>query len=102
MYNAMMTYHFKPEFVKEGIAKWKKDIATIICDQPGFIRVQLYSNSNGTVVAIGSWNEQANAEAFMRKGVFSTLLKDLDEMMVQLPQGTNYHLDVFEEATKKD
>lgn len=97
MYTAIMNYFFKPEYVDEGVSLWKKHIGELLEEQEGFIRAQLYSNSNGSVIAIGNWQNQSDAEIFMRKGDFARLLKVLEPMMEKMPQGSNYELEFFEE-----
>lgn len=95
MYTAIMNYYFKPEYVDEGVALWRQMIGEHLEEQEGFIRAQLYSNVNGSVIAIGNWQNQADAETYMRKGDFARLLKVLEPMMEKMPQGSNYELEYF-------
>ena len=96
MYTAVMAYFFKPESVKEGIDLWKSHIGAEVTKQPGFIRAQVYSHETGKVIAIGSWQDKTDAETYMRKGDFANLLKVIEPLMVELPQGSTYQLEFFE------
>lgn len=98
MYTAIMNYYFKLEFVDQGVALWKKKIGEVVVSQPGFIHAQLYSGENGSVIAIGSWENRSDAEAYMKKGDFAELLKALEPMMEKPPQGSNYKLEYSTKA----
>lgn len=98
MFHAIMTYHFYPQHLQEASALWHTQVARIIAKQPGFIRVQFYTNADGTAVAIGSWEAKEYADDFMKTGVFANLLKDLEHMMSEVPRGGPYALEYFEEA----
>lgn len=97
MHNAIMTYHFKPERLEEAITIWQSGVANHIIKQPGFIRVQFYTEASGTAIAIGSWESQAHADAFMKTGVFANLLEAFGACMAQPPRGGQYDLVYFEE-----
>lgn len=102
MYTAIMNYYFKPDFVTQGVALWKQLIGANLASQNGFVRAQLYSHTNGNVIAVGTWKSQSDAENYMRKGDFATLLKQLEPMMEKLPQGSNYTLEYFEKNDDTD
>lgn len=97
MYTAIMMYHFKPERLVEAFALWRDGVANRITLQPGFIAVQFFHEPGGKAIAIGQWESQSHAEAFMRTGVFADLLKSFDGMMMESPHGGAYTLAYSEQ-----
>lgn len=85
MYTAMVTYTFRPEALEEGVAIWEAEVLSRVQAQPGFRGVQLYTRADGAMLAVGSWNRQEDAQAFMRTGVFKDLTARLAPLMTQPP-----------------
>lgn len=98
MHNAIMKYTFKPERLEEAVQIWKSGVADKIGKQPGFIRVQFYTQPNGEALAIGSWESKEDAENFMKTGVFADILKTFGDCMQEQPRGGEYNLVYFEQV----
>jgi len=98
MHNAIMKYSFKPERLEEAVTLWKTGVADKIGRQPGFIRVQFYTQETGEAIAIGSWETKEHAETFMKTGVFADILKTFGDCMQEQPRGGEYNLVYFEQV----
>ena len=97
MYNAIIRYNFKPEKIKDAIKLWEDGVYKKITEQEGFIRVQLYSNEDGEVIAIGSWEDKKYADAFMQTGVFKNVLETFNEYLQEIPRNKIFDLEFFQE-----
>jgi len=86
MYTAMVTYHFRPEALAEGVAVWEEEVLGKVQEQPGFRGVQLYTRPDGAMLAIGTWDRPEDAQAFMRTGVFKELTARLEPLMNRPPE----------------
>jgi len=95
MYNAFVFYRFKPEKLEEAKNIWQQGILGKIKEQPGFIRVQFYSKENGQAIALGSWETQEHAQAFMRTGVFADIKDSFGECLLEAPNPEEFKLDYF-------
>lgn len=95
MYHAIMKYAFKPEKLQEATKIWEEGVAGGIVNQPGFIRVQFYTEPSGEAIAIGSWESKEHADAFMKTGVFADILKTFEDCMQAQPRGGAYTLEYF-------
>ncbi len=98
MHNAIMKYNFKPERLEEAVRIWKSGVADKIGKQPGFIRVQFYTQPNGEALAIGSWESKEDADTFMKTGVFADIIKTFGDCMQDQPRGGEYSLVYFEQV----
>ncbi|MCG8480812.1 MAG: antibiotic biosynthesis monooxygenase [Spirochaetales bacterium] len=98
MHTAMMQYRFVPERLEEACSIWRREVLDVARGHEGFVRMQLYSQSNGEALAIGTWESHDHAEAFMRTGVFKTLLARLEGMTVDQPIPSRWVLRSFAEA----
>lgn len=90
MYTAIMHYQFHPHHLEAGVKLWLDQVADTIVQQPGFISVQFFHEPSGKAIAIGQWEGQAYAEAYMATGVFAQLLKGYEGMLLEPPRGGTY------------
>lgn len=86
MYTAIVRYFFEPSAMEEAIVLWEAEVLSKVQAQPGFAGVQLYAGPEGEVLAIGSWEAQEYAQAFMRTGVFKDLTERLAPLMTRNPE----------------
>jgi len=99
MYTATMEYQFKPKDVAEGCRIWRETVLEIARGRKGFVRMQLFSQTTGPVLAMGTWESKQDAEAFMRTGVFITLKEKLAPLMQGEPQQRLWNLEVFADSS---
>lgn len=95
MHNTIVKYKFKTENLNEAIELWKSGVYDKVKNQKGFIRVQLYSNEDGTCIAIGSWENKEDAQNFMKTGVFKDILKSFGDFLIEKPELKEYDLKYF-------
>lgn len=99
MYTAIVRYRFRPEALQEAVAIWETDVLSQISRQPGFVRVQLYlREEQGEMMAVGTWEAQANAQAFMQTGVFKRLTEAYAGMLREAPEQGPWEMKHFIEA----
>jgi quinol monooxygenase YgiN len=96
MYTATMFYHIKAEYFEEVCDIWNKEIMEHAKVQPGFVRMQ-FLVSKPDALAIGTWNSQADAQAFMGTGVFKDLMKTIEPMLVKRPEPKIWDLKFYAE-----
>jgi quinol monooxygenase YgiN len=96
MYTATMLYHFKDETFDFACETWKSEIIEHAKAQPGFIRMQLLVD-RPKALAIGTWENNAAARAFMETGVFKRLIAKLQDATTEQPQQSIWELKYFEE-----
>ena len=99
MYTATMEYQFKPDDLAEGCRIWRETVLETARSRKGFVRMQLFSQTAGNVLAMGTWESKENAEAFMQTGVFITLKQKLAPIMLKEPQQRLWNLEVFADST---
>jgi len=95
MHNAHIVYKFKDGKLEEGLKLWEEAVFNKIKDAEGFVRVQLYTNSN-EMMAIGTWEEKSFAENFMKTGVFKDIMSSFSELLEETPVNKTYDLRYFE------
>jgi quinol monooxygenase YgiN len=95
MYTATMLYHFKPESFAQACEIWKNEILEHAKTQKGFVRMQLLAASP-RAMAIGTWEDNLHARAFMETGVFKRLMEKLQTMAAEPPQQSIWDLKYFE------
>lgn len=98
MYTATMQYHFKPGCINRGVELWKEEILEHAALQPGFVRMQLLV-AGEDAMAIGTWEAQADAQAFMQTGVFQSLLARLEDMLAERPVPRVWDLRLYTEQS---
>jgi quinol monooxygenase YgiN len=96
MYTATMIYHFKDDSFDAACEIWKKEIFEHAKSQPGFVRMQLLV-ARPKAMAIGTWEDNAHARAFMETGVFKRMVGTVQGMMAEQPQQTVWDLKYFAE-----
>lgn len=96
MYNAKIVYQFKEGKLEEGIKIWEDGVYNKIASADGFIRVQLYTWDN-SMMAIGSWDNKAKADEFMKTGVFKDVMGSFGELLEERPVNKSVELQFFEE-----
>ena len=97
MYTSIMNYCFKPEKLDEAVGMWKTAVVDSIQKQPGFVRVQFYTQASGKAMAMGSWEQKENAEDFMNTGIFKEMLSKFESYMDEMPRHEKFNLEVFEQ-----
>ena len=98
MYTATMRYYFKPEEMVKCIEKWEEQVLEIAEEQEGFVRMQFLVKENGETMAIGTWEEKENAEAFMKTGIFKKILEEFEPFMTAKPVGEIWSTVLHSEA----
>ncbi len=94
-----MEYQFKPEQVALGCQIWRETVLEAARNRKGFVRMQLFSQTSGNVLAMGTWESKGNAEAFMQTGVFVTLKEKLSPLMLKEPQQRLWNLEGFADTS---
>lgn len=98
MYTATVIYEFKEEAFEEACSLWEKEILAHGQKQPGFVRMQ-FLTASPRAMAVGSWEDESYAQAFMQTGVFKKLLEKLSPMLVGDPRPQIWNLKYFAEST---
>jgi len=99
MYTATMEYQFRPDELAKGCQIWQETVLEAARKRKGFVRMQLFSQASGNVLALGTWKAKSDAEAFMQTGVFITLKERLAPLMLKEPQQRLWNLEVFADAS---
>jgi len=94
MYTATMMYHFKDEAFDLACEVWKNEILDHARSQKGFVRMQ-FLTARPKALAIGTWEDNRYARAFMEMGVFKRLMGRLQAMVAEQPQQTIWDLKYF-------
>jgi len=89
-----MRYVFKEWNFDEACALWRTIVLAEAKKAPGLVRME-FLTSSPQAMAIGIWEEKANAESFMRTGVFKRLMEKLSGMIVADPKAEQWELDSF-------
>lgn len=97
MYTATMEYTFRPEAFDQACQIWREVVLDAAARQPGFVRMQFLTSQPGAL-AIGTWQDKASAEAFMRTGVFKVLMDRIESLCAARPQPRTWELAWFREA----
>lgn len=85
MYTATMNYRFRPDSFERACELWRSHVLELAKTQPGFVRMQ-FLTAAPEAMAIGTWREKSCAEDFMKTGVFTRLLAELEGMCENPPQ----------------
>jgi len=96
MYTATMLYRFTEESFDQACEIWKNEIMEHARAQPGFVRMQLLV-ARPNALALGTWEDNADARRFMETGVFKRLLARLSSMVASAPEQTIWDLKYFAE-----
>ena len=94
MYTATMLYHFKDEAFDLACEIWKSEILDLAKSQKGFVKMQ-FLTARPKAMAMGTWEDNLNARAFMETGVFKKLMGRLATMVTEQPQQTIWDLKYF-------
>ncbi len=94
MYTATMVYSFKEPSFDAACEIWKNEILEHARSQPGFVRMQLLA-ARPRAMAIGTWESNQAARAFMETGVFKQLMSRLQPMIDGQPQQTIWELRYY-------
>lgn len=97
MYTATMNYRFRPEAFEKACELWRTHVLDLAKAQPGFVRMQFLAAAP-EAQAIGTWKEKSFAEAFMKTGVFTRLMVELEGLCETPPQPRVWDLRWFEPA----
>lgn len=84
MYKATMLYDFHPECFQKACELWEQIVFQKAVKQPGLVQMLLLAN-NPSALAIGIWENQSQAMAFMETGVFKDFIAASKEMIRQDP-----------------
>lgn len=96
MYTATAHYQFKDNAIDEAALIWKEEILDLAKHQPGFVRMQ-FLVQGCDALAIGNWESQKDAQAFMQTGIFVQLKKRLEALSKREPIVTHWQLKYFEQ-----
>jgi len=94
MYTATMQYQFKEESFEQACEIWKNEILEHAKSQKGFIRMQ-FLTARPRALAIGTWEDNLHARAFMETGAFKTLMGRLQAMVAGQPEQTIWDLKYY-------
>ena len=97
MYTATMNYRFKTQDFDKACKLWENHVLSAAKTQAGFVRMQFLTNSP-QAMAIGTWKAKADAEAFMKTGVFVRLMAELEAYCDGKPTPQTWELKYFTEA----
>lgn len=94
MYTATMIYPVKSESIQDFVSLWEEKIMNLAIKQTGFIRMQLLIR-DGEAMALGTWTDKSNAEAFMALGPFKDLMNAVSGMLTGDPAPTIWDLAAY-------
>ncbi len=94
MYTATMLYTFRDESFTQACEIWRDEILEHARTQKGFVRMQLLA-ARPRALAIGTWEDNLHARAFMETGVFKVLMGKLQSLVSEQPQQTIWDLKYF-------
>ncbi len=97
MYTATMNYLFKKESFDGACELWEQKVLGLAAAQPGFVRMQLLVRPP-EAMAIGTWEDESYAQAFMQTGVFKDLMETLQPYLETDPKARIWNLLYFKEA----
>ena len=92
-----MNYRFKPEVFDEACSLWEHHVFDSARKQAGFVRMQLLVDTP-QAMAIGTWRNKSDAEAFMQTGVFKKLMAAIEGYCDGQPTPHIWELRNFSEA----
>ena len=95
MHNAHIIYKFKKGKLEDGVKIWEEAVCDKIKEAEGFVRVQLYT-CDDEMMAIGTWEEKAFADDFMKTGIFKDIMTSFGELLEERPINKTYELRFFE------
>jgi quinol monooxygenase YgiN len=94
MYTATMLYTFRDEGFDRACEIWRDEILEHARTQEGFVRMQ-FLTARPRALAIGTWEDNRHARAFMETGVFKRLMEKLLGLVSEQPQQTIWELEYF-------
>lgn len=98
MFTATMEYIFKDNKLVEAGEIWENDVLVLAKKQPGFVRMQFLTGADGKrALAIGTWEDKSNAEAFMQTGVFKDLMEKIKDTLEEDPKPLIWDLKYYAE-----
>lgn len=98
LYTATVVYEFKKESFEEACRLWEKEVMVLGRQQPGFVRMQ-FLTASPRAMAIGTWEDESYAQAFMQTGVFKRLLEKMAPLMEGDPRPQVWDLRYFAEQS---
>ena len=87
MFTATMIFTFKADEYDKGCSLWREMIPDLAIKQRGCIRIQ-FLQAPPRAMAIGTWEGEEYATAFMKTGIFDRLLSALSVSLERPPEGT--------------
>jgi quinol monooxygenase YgiN len=94
MYTATMQYLFRDEAFDQACEIWKTEILEHAQSHAGFVRMQ-FLTARPKAMAIGTWEDNKHARAFMETGAFKALMAKLQPLVVGQPEQTIWDLRYF-------
>ena len=91
MFSAVMRYRIKPGEADAFCRLWHETVFAHSSTLDGLLSMQLYRDEAGAY-AFGIWRERECAEAFMRTGVFDTLMERAGTLLAGQPQQLEWEL----------
>ena len=92
-----MDYKFINQDFDKACDLWERQVLRMAKNQPGFIRMQFLVNPP-SAMAIGTWRNKSDAEAFMQTGVFKDLMAVLSVSCDGQPVPRTWDLKYFDQA----
>ncbi len=92
-----MRYTFTQQGFERGCALWKDTVLKPASAAPGMVRMQLLTAAP-SALAVGTWESKTDAEAFMRTGVFKTLMERIGPLLERNPEPELWELAAFAEG----
>lgn len=97
MYTATMRYTFTEKGFDQGCALWKATVLPPAAEASGMVRMQLLT-ARPAALAIGTWRDKADAEAFMRTGIFRELMAKIEPLLAVQPAPEQWELVAYAEG----
>ena len=94
MYTATMQYQFKDEAFDQACEIWNREILEHAKSHAGFVRMQ-FLTARPRALAIGTWENDQHARAFMQTGAFKALMGKLQPMVTGQPQQAIWDLKYY-------
>lgn len=94
MYTATMIYTFREEAFDQACELWRDEILDQAKTQEGFIRMQ-FLVARPKALAIGSWEDNLHARAFMQSGAFKRLMEKIGPLISEQPQQAIWDLKYY-------
>ena len=95
MFATSVRYKFKPGTVEKAVELWKKSVFEPGLEQEGVVALEFMTKDNDEALAVGIWQEEKYAQAFMKTGIFIDILATFEDLLIEMPQPERWNLSAF-------